>query len=842
MTSRETRESAKQRSGSKMQEKAPPRKSEPGGHLSVPSKKKAGSKSAGNSPNSSPLLNNSVLSRQHQLGYITHRRNVKDSLNESEILDVESVHTKSDTPIKVTTPDGKKGKTLATGSPKHDSSDSDNCPCHKDCLKGSFLVKCCRCLQSWHPECSNLCGITQAAAKKLRNWSCLRCVIIITLGPNEQILDDKEALSQFHATASDIRKYTEDLKDSATSVDFFNTHIKHLLLNEDEFKSHSAKIEKLEKNVEDIKSMLTTALMKEENTKNADNERELDIMKEITEIKELLKSSKQGLESPGDENFLNLVDVKATIESINKCGSEMENSSKSLSEELQWLKDVFKPEGDEDNPVPERSIFKHIDQMISEMNTQLKSINEHVCPNQNAQRSLAINGEAVIQSEEESIQLAMTPNTRSPHFVSPEPSYVSPPCEPFLQYTEEVVPQDLKNRLTAFMTESQDDFKSIGGSRDTLYFGEFGYFYTGAYHEARQTPPVVQELLDKVRPTLPDEHNNTWLNSCLITRYPDRRSSIPLHQDNENFIDPDSVIVTVSMGDTRTLKFVNKNKEEKELNLKDGSMYLMTRFSQDHWQHCIDPEETVTQVNQDNSDNQGVDETVQSNVRFSFTFRHVAPHFKNSTVIIGDSNTQNIKFGRSIGTLGKWVPGKRIKASKIEHIPPPHEIGPFSNIVLHTGINNISDDNNRRSNKSLIGLLKQRCDDIQACYPASKLHVSLLLPTKSSYVNGRVSELNSLILDMCFNRKNTFVIDNSLLSSDRGLLPAHYGRYLYNGSPNSSDIVHLGREGIKQFCKNIKRCIIHKGASQSRERFNGSRGNYRDAAAAGGRRGDISSG
>ena len=222
--------------------------------------------------------------------------------------------------------------------------------------------------------------------------------------------------------------------------------------------------------------------------------------------------------------------------------------------------------------------------------------------------------------------------------------------------------------------------------------------------------------------------------------------------------------------------------------------------------------------------------------RYSFTFRRTAPHFKNSVVVVGDSNTQNIKFGKRIGTLGAWAPGKRMKASKIENIPPPHEIGPYRNIVLHTGINNISDENSRRSNRTLITHLAKKCDDIHACYPKSKIHVSLLLPTKSSYVNSRIAELNNLILDMTYSKENTFILDNSNLGTDRGILPDKYGRFLYNGRPNSNDIVHLGREGLKVFCRNIKKCVAHRNNSQSMERFRGGGGNYGNALDRGSRR------
>jgi hypothetical protein len=354
----------------------------------------------------------------------------------------------------------------------------------------------------------------------------------------------------------------------------------------------------------------------------------------------------------------------------------------------------------------------------------------------------------------------------------------------------------------------------VGGSRDVLYFGEYGYGYSGAKHSAKVTPPVIQELLDCIRPHLPEP--NVWLNSCLITRYKGRASHIPLHCDNEASIDPSSVIVTASIGVERVVKFCSTNGEEKSLTPKDSSIYVMTRHSQDFWQHGIDEEDTSTDAD-------------DANVRYSFTFRHVAPHFLNSTIIIGDSNTKYIKFGLGVGTLGKWVPGRRVQAAKIEHIPPPQEIGPYRNIVLHTGINNLTEER-RPSNRALIAHLKRKCTDIQAVYPNSKLYVSLVLPTKSKFVNNRVNELNNLILDMVFCHKNMYIIDNSILGANEGCMPPKFGRFVGNGLPNSNDIVHLGKSGLRLFCTNIKNSIMNKRPEQSQARFRASAGNYSGAA------------
>ena len=177
--------------------------------------------------------------------------------------------------------------------------------------------------------------------------------------------------------------------------------------------------------------------------------------------------------------------------------------------------------------------------------------------------------------------------------------------------------------------------------------------------------------------------------------------------------------------------------------------------------------------------------------------------------------------------------GKRVKAAKVEHIPQPSEIGPFRNVVIHTGINNLTD---KASPHKVSNTLKKKCESIRSIYPNGKLHISLLLPTKSPYLNSKVNELNSLILDFAYGKKNLFIIDNNNLSNERGCMPPDMDRFV-RGVPKSSDIVHLGRRVISKFCANIKESIVHiKSASsratnsQSTQRFSGGSGDYRAAA------------
>ena len=805
----------------------PPRKSEPGTGL-IPLKNKAGSKSAGNTPNSSPMLNNSVLHRN-----VTHRRNI-----------VEETNAESDIEVDVVSQDTSAND--VSSQLKEILSSSMNilnngCPCQDDALKGPFLIDCTKCTLSWHPECSNLVGITKAASKKLTSWKCPQCFLPQHKPSSDS--DEGNAFSEFLKVTADIRKCNEELKDSATAIDFFNAHIKHLLLNEDSYVQHSGRIQKLETHVTEIKDMLLKLDGNEQMHEELRSIKKLIDMKSQAEslavLQEEIQSIKAALatitanqthENTTHENTktatdLKLIAIQETLDCVETHGTELQRANVALKEELEWLREVLEPAEETRNCTNQTSILDSINATLTSMNSQLESIGDHVCPiNLNLADEHEQPGRTTNQQSP-----PLTPNTQSPHYMPPpehEP-FSCPPCEPY-HYVDNVVTDELKDRVLGLVAQLSGEFQSVGGSREVLYFGEYGYHYTGAYHAAKETPLVIQDLLQAVRPSLPN--SNSILNSCLITRYANRSCHIPMHRDNETCIDPDSVIVTVSLGKERAIKFANASGTEHTQDLKDRSVYIMSRFSQDFWEHGIEPTDAREESERiEDEDTDGA----PSEVRYSFTFRHIAPHFKNSLAIIGDSNTQHIKFGKKLGTLGAWAPGKRLKASKIENIPPPHEIGPYKNIIIHTGINNISDDNHRRSNNALISVLKKKCDDILSCYPNSKVHISLLFPTKSKYVNNRVNELNNLILDMTYNRKNLLILDNSYLADERGLLPAKYGRYLNYGTPNRNDIVHLGREGIRLFCMNIKKCVTYKSNSQSRDRFNSSRGNYGEAAARG---------
>ena len=417
---------------------------------------------------------------------------------------------------------------------------------------------------------------------------------------------------------------------------------------------------------------------------------------------------------------------------------------------------------------------------------------------------------------------AMMPGQKLPNTTTPVIKSSQPPCKAYKLYKESTVPQELKEELLSFLTSNKSDFAAANteeNSRKVLYFGKYKYKYKGADHEPKEMPDAVTKLLSLVQENLPEGCPKD-LNSCLIHHYADGDSVIPLHRDDEPVIDPESPIITVSLGATRTLAFhSNGNVEKTDVQLEDRSILVCSRRSQDFWAHEL------------LRDSDSKDE------RFSFTFRTIGPQFLNSTIILGDSNTRYVKFGSDFGTLGPNVPGKRVHVGHLEALPGAAEIGPYRNIIIHTGINSLSSKKYPRSNQFLARHLEAKCREYMAVYPKCKIHISMVLPTRLPMLNYRVREFNSFILDMTYGVRNLAVIDNSMFGDK---LDDSHGRFdMEKKQPMRTDIVHLGKLGIRLLASGFKTAVRGKvGSSESQKRFKGGGGNYAVAASRASSQGD----
>ena len=219
----------------------------------------------------------------------------------------------------------------------------------------------------------------------------------------------------------------------------------------------------------------------------------------------------------------------------------------------------------------------------------------------------------------------------------------------------------------------------------------------------------------------------------------------------------------------------------------------MTRKSQDFFKHRIEPG------------------SLNNGVRYSLTFRALDWRNKNSTVILGDSNTCGLKFGTSRGTtFGSNMPGKQEFQPHVKDINPLDAIS-YQNVVVMCGINDIRQPSVKcqADINNIFYKLKDKIKSIQHVNPAANVFICPALPTKLHDLNKRVLYFNSLIRSKLVpaNLGVTYVDGfDEFLHRASGLLEWDLSRPVdRHGRP---DHLHLNRPGAALLAGKIKHCII----------------------------------
>jgi len=78
-------------------------------------------------------------------------------------------------------------------------------------------------------------------------------------------------------------------------------------------------------------------------------------------------------------------------------------------------------------------------------------------------------------------------------------------------------------------------------------------------------------------------------NNCLINYYLDGKSKMGFHADQTDILEKNTGIAIVSLGETRILRFRNKenNSQIIDYELSSGSLLYMTQDVQRTWEHAI---------------------------------------------------------------------------------------------------------------------------------------------------------------------------------------------------------------------------------------------------------------
>ena len=358
-------------------------------------------------------------------------------------------------------------------------------------------------------------------------------------------------------------------------------------------------------------------------------------------------------------------------------------------------------------------------------------------------------------------KVPLTPTT-SISDCKPKPTPLEINVEPPINIVDNFMTKEECDSLQQHIRE-ENDFTQF--TSKFLYYGEHDYSF-GKYNlQAKSIPSWLYPTMEKVKKS---SSNSERINSCVINVYEDGNSFLRAHADDESMISPWEDILTVSIGAERDMTFSHEN-TVKSCTLKSGSLLIMTREMQNSWKHSI---ETVPGL---------------TGCRISLSFRHIDPVFAKSTIVIGDSNTKQLKFGTGKGTFGGGMPGMRIKMNTLLDIPHPNVLLSYANIIIHVGVNDLRND--RVDPRNLIGRLKEICTHL--CQRKKSLNIVLsgALPSRNIYLNQQIHEYNYMLYQLSNSMDNVTFLNNNFFSGRNSILLARYA------SNNINDMVHINGSG-----------------------------------------------
>ena len=166
-------------------------------------------------------------------------------------------------------------------------------------------------------------------------------------------------------------------------------------------------------------------------------------------------------------------------------------------------------------------------------------------------------------------------------------------------------------------------FTHFLNNRNAAYYGKYPYCYGKILHKARDFSenPYLDKVLNYVQIAYP----SIQFNSATIHRYNSGEHFIPHHSDDEEEIIDGSLILTISLGETRSFEFREKGDSEwtDTISLNHGDCLVMTKNSQRYFTHGI-PRET------------------SKGMRISITLRLIKPH-KISVIQNSEVSTQTLQ-------------------------------------------------------------------------------------------------------------------------------------------------------------------------------------------------------
>ena len=321
----------------------------------------------------------------------------------------------------------------------------------------------------------------------------------------------------------------------------------------------------------------------------------------------------------------------------------------------------------------------------------------------------------------------------------------------------------------------------------------------------------------------------------MITKYKDEECGLSLHADDEEEIDVENPIISLSLGASRPMIFQNKANKNRltSATLHHGDIMLMSGHSQKRYKHCI-PEcaeklesrisITFRCIKLNRSDG--------ANIR-RFSQRQTRPRTYSAAISNNDRSTsattnntekrclilhdsiynqvdQHSLSGfetklRSIKTLEEVSKSNTRKYLKKDNLLKEADI-----IVFHLGVNDLK----HVPTYTVVEDLKAALLNLAQSSPEeTKIFFSLVLPVGDPALNNRINDFNSeairLITDL---RKRSYLKFRLYTVFNTEFTEKHYDEIenLY------SDSIHINAEGRSKLLNHLNRvlrCVTARGPS-----------------------------
>ena len=400
-----------------------------------------------------------------------------------------------------------------------------------------------------------------------------------------------------------------------------------------------------------------------------------DQIKQLSSVTKTLKDSNSDINDMSDalKHFIMTFDHK-TINSDSKVFTSMNDLSNNFIDLSNYMSNFSEIEPMLSKYTESQSFYNaearkaHIDAValndkkLSEISIEIESIKNHI-------KELRTNSTPVDTEINDQEGNPFSINKAGNRVINKSSDLHENPTSYIKAHQESCISEDLKTSLMSYLSENFEK-DTEEGKQIAIYGQNMRYLNSKKESKKTEIPTVVKDIIREM-----DAGNDRKINSVVITRHSDELPPIDNSFTNK-CITPESDISIISIGGTFDILFRDKIAgDEKLLKTDDTSCFVMSQQSQFYWSHRVTCHPKSP-------------EYPQYTISLLFTgLNH------NSTLIIRDSNTFNIKFHNEksyYSNLGKEINGKRYICYLIEDVDPLKCLG-YQNIIFHVGINNLKD-------------------------------------------------------------------------------------------------------------------------------------------------------